>query len=347
MSDKRIVFVSLAPGIWGAERSMLTLASALVEDDVEVALLCTEESVATAWEEATGTPAHLLATDGGARWKQVTGVWRQISRFASRADTIVLFSYVLAPGAITPRRWPNGRPSIVLDLHDTLTPGFGRLALSASARGMRRVISVSRFTGGQVIGSQSRVSVLTRPIAPLPFRGRRESAPMVVAVLGRVTPEKRPELLIDAVRDVQGLDVLIRGEYLAGEEYTRELQARGERALGSRFRLEGPRPWERALDGIDLLVVANANEPMGRTVLEAQLSGVIAIVPDRGGSSELVRPGETGFRYEAGSSDSLANVLREALRSDLTSIAEGARADALLVTDASRYARAYRTAINA
>jgi len=348
MPDPRIVFVTLAPGVWGAERSLVTLASALVEDGATIDLICVDEKVAAAWTDATGLSARLVSTENGPRWRQVSSMWKQISLLTTRTDVVVLFSYVLAPGAIIPRQWPNGRPSIALDLHDTLTPGFGRVALTASALGIRSVIAVSRYTASQFIRVRSQLTVLTRPIAPLPLQRSSRGGRTTIAVLGRVTPEKRCELLIRAAETVHSVDVIVRGEVAVGQEaYARELERRGRSILGDRFRIEGARAWETALHDVDVLVVANDKEPMGRTVLEAQLSGVIAIVPDRGGSSELVDPGRTGFRYTAGSAASLADTIRKALASDLRATAENAREYALQATRADRYAQAYRKALDA
>jgi glycosyltransferase involved in cell wall biosynthesis len=48
---------------------------------------------------------------------------------------------------------------------------------------------------------------------------------------------------------------------------------------------------------------------MGRTVLEAMDFGVPVVVPDEGGSAELVQDGLTGLKYKANDPVSLAEVL--------------------------------------
>lgn len=66
------------------------------------------------------------------------------------------------------------------------------------------------------------------------------------------------------------------------------------------------------LDGIDVLVVPSTwweNSPL--VLLRALAHKVPAIVSDLGGLTELVTDGENGFTFEAGSSDSLAEVLRK------------------------------------
>ena len=98
---------------------------------------------------------------------------------------------------------------------------------------------------------------------------------------------------------------------------------------------------------LDVLVVANASEPLGRTVIEAQLAGVVVVVPDRGGAFELVKPRITGLCYVADDASSLAALLHEVLgdprlRSELT---HRGRQAAIATSDPDLYAAAYVDAI--
>jgi glycosyltransferase involved in cell wall biosynthesis len=64
--------------------------------------------------------------------------------------------------------------------------------------------------------------------------------------------------------------------------------------------------------GTDVLVSACDIEGFGRCVIEAGTAGIPQIVPNRGGSSELVVPGLTGLVYAAGGEQGLTSALVEA-----------------------------------
>ena len=86
---------------------------------------------------------------------------------------------------------------------------------------------------------------------------------------------------------------------------------------------------------------------MGRTAVEAQLRGMPVIVPDSGGSSELVDDGVTGVTFEAGSAESLAEAY-ERLAGDAALRAEigaQAREVATVRHDPRAYALAFAAAL--
>ena len=145
-----------------------------------------------------------------------------------------------------------------------------------------------------------------------PAPGFGQGRPFRIGVVGRISCEKRHELVVAAMslvdRDVQ---LVVRGSAFGeAEEYAAEIDEIGTRLLGPRYVNEGRVPAAEALSGLDAVVVGNPAEPMGRTVLEAQLRGVVAVVPDTGGSCELVENEVTGLVYKAGDADDLARVLR-------------------------------------
>ncbi|MFE5672284.1 glycosyltransferase [Agromyces sp. NPDC056523] len=342
------MFASLASGVWGAERSMFTLARELRESGHRIHLICTDQTLADEWLRATGESASVVSASRPSRGRLslVRSYWSHLANQTSKRDVVVLFSYALAAGAILPLRWRAGRPRVVLDLHDTLTAGFGRRALAVSAFRLDRVIAVSEFTLRQLRVRRSIGRVLTRPVAKLDAQPVEPSSiPLRVGIVGRVNSDKAPHLVIQACVELDAC-VTIRGDIdNDSETYAADVRALGERVLGERFRMEGPTPWSRALDDIDALVVANAREPMGRTVLEAQLRGIMAVVPDSGGAAELVEHLVTGVKYRAGDASSLAKALKMLTRDLRIRVTETARARAIAVTDPKEYAARYAHAV--
>lgn len=83
----------------------------------------------------------------------------------------------------------------------------------------------------------------------------------------------------------------------------------------------------RAYASADVFIFPSTTDTFGNVVLEAQASGLPAIVSDKGGPRELVKHGETGFVTEARSADSLYNAMRKLVsdRALLKQMSESAR----------------------
>lgn len=315
-----ICFCSVSSGVWGAERSMMTLAGELRSTGVEVHLLCVSDDVARAWEQEVGAAATVIPLDK--RWADHRAyanfkIWSAVARRDDWA-AIVVFSYVLAAGATyyRARRGLTKRDLLVLDLHDNLEGPRGRFILRLAARAFDVAISVSRHTDTQLEGLAIRRSVIYRPVVtPPPLAPRGAGEPYCVGIIGRIDPQKKIDLAVDAMRGLdEGYRLILRGEAADGGDanFSSDLIARAAYSLGSRLQYEGPVEWSRVLHGLDLLVVCNEDEPMGRTVAEAQLAGLLVLVPSAGGSSELVEHGVTGLVYAAADAKALADGIVQA-----------------------------------
>lgn len=352
--------------VWGAEVSMLTLADALREQGVEVALVCLEGELAERSRAAGITtyvadaPPASEGVDAGRR------LWTQYVRHARAGDRLVLFAYILVAWApvFRPLLAPRG-VRIALDLHDQLETPKSFWSVRLASRAVDSVIACSAFTAAQ-LGDRPGVHSLHRPVtrrrshastarrdraagrvafgasAPEPRAQTAEVRPFRVGIVGRISPEKHHHVLIDAVSLLdRPAELVVRGRVFgAAQEYAGQVAAHGRAMLGARFVDEGRVPAEVALDGLDAAVVANPAEPMGRTVLEAQLAGVVAVVPDTGGSAELVEDGVTGLIYRADDPVDLAGALRRLI--DTPALAEEIRLRApYSVAGPAEYAEAY------
>ncbi len=200
-------------------------------------------------------------------------------------------------------------------------------------RGARAPLRRPASRAGTLGAAASQPRVHPRTGSARPFR---------VGIVGRISREKRHELVIAATslvdRDVQ---LVIRGSAFGeAQEYAAHVDDEGARLLGPRYVNEGRVPAAEALSGLDAVVVGNPAEPMGRTVLEAQLQGVVAVVPDTGGSCELVENEHTGLVYASDDVDDLARVLVRLIDSpDLA--ARIARDAVASVPHPAEYAAAY------
>lgn len=344
----KLTFLSAARSSWGAEQSLQTLAQALQRQGHVVTLICFDADLATTWREQGLGEGTLLERSGGSRLGDIVTMWRAL-RNCESTDAFVLFSYHLLPVGLLSRLDRSGGCRVIVhDLHDYLTAERGRRLLRFFSRFVDLTIAVSDFNRG-IVGARKSVALyrpVERPVQR--YRPPKVQGSRTVGVVGRLTPSKRHELVLQAIARLSAPrpKLLIRGS--AGEDaaYIDRLSEQLRRS-GIEYSVEGRRAWGEALADVDILVVANDAEPMGRTVAEAQLGGIPVIVPDAGGSSELVEHGRTGMTFVSGSSSSLAEGIASLLaNSDLVELLVlEAQRQATERHDPDRYAQRYVAAI--
>ena len=346
-----VVFVTASRDWWGAEESVLTLASA-ARDHVRPTLLCRSEPLAARWAAEVG-PSMVLAPDNRRvqrlpRLQDMIWLLRHV-RVLLAYDVVVLENFHLViPGALVKLAQRRGQ-RMVLDLHDKIfTPRASRVLRWFAPR-MDTVISVSDYVAASVADLPVASATIYRPVRAPRQRTRRANAGRVVGVVGRIDPEKNHPLVIEAMSAAPPqLRLVIRGDRAAHRTpYRAEVQDLCSRLLPDRHEIQARVDPAHAMAGLDILVVANAQEAMGRTVVEAQLAGVVAVVPDQGGAAELVEHLVTGMVYPAGDAGRLAAALTRLsadaqLRADLI---ERAYRCASVRHDPGTYARAYLAAL--
>lgn len=330
---------------------MLTLAAALRDAGSDVALVGFPGGLADAWEARVGV-APILATPGsGSQFSDVTAVWRRYLRARRNGDSVVIFTYYLVLAAPAVRLLTIGHGTrLALDMHDVLPRRRAKLLLRVLSSACHSVVSVSRFTAEQFGGRRRGAHVITRPVDPsrIVSAGPNPRTPARVGIVGRLVEEKGHDVVIAALAPLRSTtELIVRG----GADPSRPHEAKailslGRSSLGEAFIAEGSVPVENAFSDLDVLVIANPTEPMGRTALEAQLAGVVVVVPDTGGSAELVDHGRTGFHYRAGDAAALTDAIRQALDTERAPLLARARAAATATTDPAVYARSYTQAIS-
>ncbi len=124
-------------------------------------------------------------------------------------------------------------------------------------------------------------------------RGRKDSL-FTIGYVGRLTPEKNVRMLVELEKELVAAGAKNFRFVIVGtgnERVWMEQQMQSAEFAGV---LKGE-ALARAYANLDLFVFPSHTDTFGNVVLEAQASGVPAIVSDQGGPKFIIRDGETGF----------------------------------------------------
>ncbi len=144
-------------------------------------------------------------------------------------------------------------------------------------------------------------------------RARRADGPVVFGTLARLSPDKKLEQLVGALRHAGGECVLrVGGTVERGtEDYERELRALAE---GMPVEWCGEVESDSFLADLDAFVMVS--EPAGcpNAMLEAMAAGLPVAATDAGGASEQVEDGHTGLLVPRGDERALGEAMRRITR---------------------------------
>jgi len=241
---------------------------------------------------------------------------------APRGSAVVLWDVDLL--LLAALLWPLMRirhVRVYLDLHVTLSGRRGALLLRLLARALTGCMTISGFTARQVDGA-TKTAVVQRPIlgqsTVAPEAASTDATPgsaavdgYVVGIIGRIDPEKGVHEAVRACADVPAVRrVIVRGAPFEGDAtYLATVLEAGQAIQPTEFEYGGRTSAHEVMAGIDVLLHWNPKEPAGRVVQEAQLAGLVAVVPDDGGAREFVQDGVTGVVYRACDPGDLRRVL--------------------------------------
>jgi glycosyltransferase involved in cell wall biosynthesis len=192
-----------------------------------------------------------------------------------------------------------------------------------------RFIALTGFAATKLveggIARPDRITVLGNFLpAPLPAPGPWDDRPASVLFLGRLSPEKGVDVLLEAMAACPELELKIAGD---GPDLPR-LQARAaELGLGNvAFLGFQERPARDALlrEALALVLPSAWYEHFPMTVLEASAAATPLVASRLGGLPGLIDEGRTGWLFAPGDASDLAGRLRE-LAADRAGAAERGR----------------------
>ncbi|MDD2459647.1 MAG: glycosyltransferase [Kiritimatiellia bacterium] len=233
---------------------------------------------------------------------------------------------------------------------------FYRWVERLARRGTAVVIAVSREEEAAALAlgyARERVVLIPNGVAPCEAGEVviRDTAALRVGFVGRLTRQKGPDLLLDAMQEVVVHLPHVRVVFYGDGPMAAPLRARAEQGpLANPARFAGPFAQSDAvslLRGVDVAVVPSRWEGCPYVLLEAFQAGVPVVAAAVGGVIDLVRHGENGLCVPPEDPEALGDALLTLLRDAVLrrKLAEQGRATLAALTLAqmvSRVEQVYR-----
>jgi glycosyltransferase involved in cell wall biosynthesis len=235
----------------------------------------------------------------------------------------------------------------VHEAEQTLNRG-GRWLLTLPLRWASAVIANSRSTETVLASSglpRRRIQIIyngiSSPVSTTPFA----ASPRLLAVVGRLSPRKGPDIAIKATLELlqRGREVsldIIGGSFTGYEWYESKLHGLAAGCDAIRFCGEVGVIWP-SLAAADIVVIPSYGESFGNVAVEAMLAGRPVVASDIQGLTEVICDGETGVLVPPGDAEALADGI-ESLLADwerARRLADAGREDARARFGAERYRR--------
>ncbi len=127
-----------------------------------------------------------------------------------------------------------------------------------------------------------------------PAKRHRAGGPFTLGYVGRITPEKNVELLIELEKGLVAAGLKDFRIAVIGQGHS-EPQLRENLHFGDFPGVLKGEALARAFANLDLFVFPSETDTFGNVVLEALASGVPTLVTNKGGPKFIGTPGETGY----------------------------------------------------
>jgi glycosyltransferase involved in cell wall biosynthesis len=138
-------------------------------------------------------------------------------------------------------------------------------------------------------------------------------APFVFAYVGRVSKEKNLDHLLESFLRLKAAGAVADLAVVGDGPQLPALRARYERPGIAFTGFLGGDDLAHAYASADAFVFPSTTDTFGNAVLEAQASGLPAIVSDQGGPAEVIHHERTGLVFSATEADGLLNAMQRLL----------------------------------
>jgi glycosyltransferase involved in cell wall biosynthesis len=314
----KVLFVLSALGAGGAERVATALGNHWRRNGLDVAIATFERHDARSFYPIDpGVAVHRLnvAADPSSLIPALRQVSRRVaalSRLIHRERPGVVISFLTKINVVALLAAPAGTPVIVSERNNPNLQRFNAFWRVAKAFTFPKAFAFVGITAGAVGAYPARqrpnAAIIENPVI-LPVGLQRRSDGRTLTAVGRLTRQKRFDLLLDAFAQVAGAfpdwRLIIWGE----GPLRPALEAQRERlGLGGRVQMPGlsdrPGSW---LETADLLVSSSDYEGWGNVIAEAMAMGVPVIATDCDfGPRDIIDQEVSGLLVEPGRADTLA-----------------------------------------
>ncbi len=192
------------------------------------------------------------------------------------------------------------------------------------------------------LAPREKYAVIHNGVDPEPFRdlpSRRGAGEPLVMAVGRLSPEKGQDVLLEALALLPG----VRGALVGDGSLRPALEERASRPdLSGRVRFLGLRADVPAcLAEADLFVLPSRYEAQGMVVVEAMMAGLPIVATRVGGVPGILEDGKTGRLVPPADPTAMAAGIRETLAEGGRAMGEAARQHALRHLDTGSMVEAY------
>jgi len=209
-------------------------------------------------------------------------------------------------------QWRCYRNSYTLSALYALTIGLHRLW--GTFQMVDRFIALTEFTAQKLVESglmtRDKVSVLGNFLLdPLPNPGSFEQREPYLVYLGRLSPEKGVDILIEAMSGLPYLTLKVLGlgpRAEALQALTRQLESHHMEFLGY---VAGNEKWNLLRQAIATVVPSVCYETFSLTVLESLVVGTPIVASKLGSLPYIVQDGKSGLLFHPGDSQDLRQKL--------------------------------------
>lgn len=144
--------------------------------------------------------------------------------------------------------------------------------------------------------------------APLPAQ-QRSGHPLLIGCVARLSPEKGVDVLLDAVRPLENVELTIVGSGPDHVAIARQIASMPSHKIRLLQRVDDLKGFYQSLDV--LVLPSRDHDPFGLVVAEAMSDGIPVIVSDACGIAGSLRHGENALIVPAGDHRALTEALRQ------------------------------------
>jgi glycosyltransferase involved in cell wall biosynthesis len=209
-------------------------------------------------------------------------------------------------------RWQCYRDSYILSALYALTVGLHRYR--GAFQYIDRFIVLAQFTAQKFVESglitPDKISVLGNFLPdPLPVPGSFEKREPFILFLGRLSPEKGLETLLDAMTELPFLKLKIAGDGPEKERLQRKAVQHGMHHVEFLGLVAGEAKWDLLREAMVVVMPSAWYEHFPFAILESLAAGTPIIASDLGNLPYIVQDNKSGFLFEPGNCQDLREKL--------------------------------------